>query len=127
MHSLQLLMILTLVSAQPEAVLASVKNLVVYLYLQSKFLTFMRSANKSWGEKENYFTPTDLMYSVGGFSRCFCQAKSVWLPWVSLVSKPKACTLVPFSSAALTPMCPSWARGVTRSGVEMDKSHSQAF
>ena len=37
-HNPQLLMILTLVSAQPEAALASVKNLVMYLYLQSTFL-----------------------------------------------------------------------------------------
>lgn len=43
----QLLRIPTLVSAQPEAAFASVKNPVLYLYLQSTFLIFMRSVNKS--------------------------------------------------------------------------------
>lgn len=56
-HNPQLLMILTLVSAQPEAALASVENPVMYLYLQSTFLIFMRNADKSWGQRENYFTP----------------------------------------------------------------------
>lgn len=50
-------LILTLVSAQPGAVLASMKNLVMYLYLQSKILIFMRNASKSWGQRENYLTP----------------------------------------------------------------------
>ena len=46
-HTPQLLGIPTLVSAQPEAAFASVKNLVLYLHLQSTFLIFMRPVNKS--------------------------------------------------------------------------------
>lgn len=45
-------MTLTLVHAQPEAILANMKILAVYLYWQNKFLIFMRNA-KSWEQRDN--------------------------------------------------------------------------